>query len=225
VLNFATRVFREAIDFLRQAIDGKRSGDRRSQRRRHRFCASCRSGRLLHRRYRSSQRRLRQLLRLPAALVKNAPALIPTPIPAPAVVAAPGISPANARITITLNQIPLGEALRYIASQAGLKVKVEPYAVSIIPISEQSADLITKEYRVPPGFYQHVGQCGSVGISARRLQNCAGSCWPGTGKDTQESTGGHQLVNREGAKEFLEKPGRAVPARRQRETFCRRAAV
>ena len=56
----------------------------------------------------------------------------------------------EARITITLNQIPLGEALRYIASQAGLKVKVEPYAVSIIPINEQSADLFTKEYRVPP---------------------------------------------------------------------------
>ena len=66
-------------------------------------------------------------------------------------VAAPAIYPANARITITSNQIPLGEALRYIASQAGLKVKVEPYAVSIIPISEQSADLLTKEYRVPPG--------------------------------------------------------------------------
>src|SRR5437764_11518918 len=46
------------------------------------------------------------------------------PIVAPAVVAASAIAPENARITITLNQIPLGEALRYIASQAGLKVKV-----------------------------------------------------------------------------------------------------
>src|SRR5205085_2245091 len=40
-----------------------------------------------------------------------------TPIPAapiaPAVVSAPAISPSDARITITLNQIPLGEALRY----------------------------------------------------------------------------------------------------------------
>src|SRR5437762_5633939 len=67
------------------------------------------------------------------------------PIVAPAVVAASAIAPENARITITLNQIPLGEALRYIASQAGLKVKVEPYAVSIIPITEQSNDLITQE--------------------------------------------------------------------------------
>jgi hypothetical protein len=70
-------------------------------------------------------------------------------VPVPA---APPISPSDARITLTLNQIPLGEALRYIASQAGLKVKVEPYAISIIPINEQSSDLFTKEYRVPPGF-------------------------------------------------------------------------
>src|SRR5438309_3675712 len=85
------------------------------------------------------------------------------PVVAPAVVAASAISPAQARITISLNQIPLGEALRYIASQAGLKVKVEPYAVSIIPISEQSNDLITKEYRVPPGF---ISTSVNVGVSA-----------------------------------------------------------
>src|SRR5438094_5476019 len=74
------------------------------------------------------------------------------PVIARPVVAAAATSPAEARITITLNQIPLGEALRYIANQAGLKVKAEPYAVSIITITEQSNDMITKEYRVTPGF-------------------------------------------------------------------------
>jgi type II secretory pathway component GspD/PulD (secretin)/tetratricopeptide (TPR) repeat protein len=66
---------------------------------------------------------------------------------------APVSGPAGARITVTLDNIPLGEALRYIASQAGLKVKVEPYAVSIIPLTEQSNDLITKRYHVPPEFF------------------------------------------------------------------------
>jgi general secretion pathway protein D len=61
--------------------------------------------------------------------------------------------PAGARITVTLDNIPLGEALRYVANQAGLKVKVEPYAVAIIPLSEQSNDLITKRYHVPPEFF------------------------------------------------------------------------
>ena len=130
------------------------------------------------------------------------------PIAAPAVVAAPAISPADARITITLNQIPLGEALRYIASQAGLKVKVEPYAVSIIPISEQSNDLITKEYRVPPGF---ISSSVNVGASALNQPARMAAGGGGTGKDTQETTGGHQLVNREGAKEFLESQGVTFP--------------
>src|SRR5206468_1518890 len=48
---------------------------------------------------------------------------------------APMAGPAGGRITVTLDNIPLGEALRYIATQAGLKVKVEPYAVSIIPLT------------------------------------------------------------------------------------------
>src|SRR5215475_3526135 len=61
--------------------------------------------------------------------------------------------PAAARITVTLDNIPLGEALRYVANQAGLKVKVEPYAIAVIPLSEQSNDLITKRYHVPPEFF------------------------------------------------------------------------
>ncbi len=137
------------------------------------------------------------------------------PVVAPAVVAASAISPASARITISLNQIPLGEALRYIASQAGLKVKVEPYAVSIIPISEQSNDLITKEYRVPPGF---ISTSVNVGVSAlgqgayTKAPGATAAAGPtGTAKDTQESTGGHQLINREGAREFLESQGVPFP--------------
>ena len=149
------------------------------------------------------------------------PSAVTTPIPAkpivaPALVSAAPIAPSEARITITLNQIPLGEALRYIAAQAGLKVKVEPYAVSIIPITEQSNDLITKEYRVPPGFIST-----SVNVGPSALQRAAyktGEAAPaaaggatGTGKDTEESTGGHQLVNREGAREFLESQGVPFP--------------
>src|SRR5438067_8226486 len=66
---------------------------------------------------------------------------------------APITGPAAARITVTLDNIPLGEALRYVANQAGLKVKIEPYAVTVIPLSEQSNELITKRYHVPPEFF------------------------------------------------------------------------
>jgi general secretion pathway protein D len=135
----------------------------------------------------------------------------PTGAPSPAMVAPapPLIAPTDARITITLNQIPLGEALRYIASQAGLKVKVEPYAVSIIPVSEQSSDMFTKEYRVPPSFLT-----GNVTPSAASLNQPAAvtAASGGTGKDTQESTGGRLLVSRETAKDFLAAQGVAFPA-------------
>lgn len=116
--------------------------------------------------------------------------------------------PAEARITITLNQIPLGEALRYIASQAGLKLKVEPYAVSIIPISEMTNDLLTKQYRVPPGFIAtSLNPSGSALAQAPATSGRTATQPAGTAKDTQESTGGRLLVNREGAKQFLESQG------------------
>lgn len=122
----------------------------------------------------------------------------------PAVSVNVGHSPSTTdpRITLTLNEIPLAEALRYIANQAGLKVKVEPYAISMIPISEQSSDLFTKEYRVPPGFIS-----GSLTPHASALSEPMNSKGGGTGKDTQETTGGRLLVTREGAKEFLEQQG------------------
>ncbi|MEY2479783.1 MAG: ral secretion pathway protein [Verrucomicrobiota bacterium] len=158
---------------------------------------------------------------VPGAPPETAAAATPvtaTPVPA-ATIAAPAFSAADARITITLNEIPLGEALRYIASQAGLKVKVEPYAVSIIPITEQSNDLLTREYRVPPGF---ISSTVNIGVSALNQPAAAaatgapGAPAPvapvtGVGKDTQESTGGHQLVNREGAREFLQSQGVPFP--------------
>ena len=129
----------------------------------------------------------------------------------PATPSLPPVNPAEARITLTLNQIPLGEALRYIASQAGLKVKVEPYAVLILPLSEQSNELTTKEYRVPPGF---ISSTVNVGVSAltKGPTKAGGAAAPGgTGKDTQETTGGQLLVNREGAREFLESQGVPFP--------------
>ena len=99
-------------------------------------------------------------------LGSHVPAAAPVPVEpaAPLPNASPGASAApvpvaptpietGGQITISLHDIPLGEALRYIANQAGLKVKVEPYAVLILPLSEQRNDLITKRYYVPPEFF------------------------------------------------------------------------
>jgi len=86
-----------------------------------------------------------------------APAAATTPAvpdPAAAATGAPVGPTANAdtKVTLSLNNVPLIEALRYLTELAGLKYKVEPFAVSIVPNSENTDDLLTKEYRVPPGF-------------------------------------------------------------------------
>ena len=51
-------------------------------------------------------------------------------------------SPADARITVSLTNIPLLEALRYVTGLANLKFKVEPYAVSIVPQSEPTDTVV-----------------------------------------------------------------------------------
>ncbi|MEP6699535.1 MAG: type II and III secretion system protein, partial [Verrucomicrobiota bacterium] len=77
-------------------------------------------------------------------------------------------------------------------------------------------DLLTKEYRVPPGFISGSITGSSSSLSAAPAAPAAAPAVPvatgaGTGTGTQESTGGHQLVNREGAREFLESQGVAFP--------------
>ncbi|HWB61376.1 MAG TPA: Amuc_1098 family type IV pilus outer membrane protein, partial [Chthoniobacteraceae bacterium] len=59
---------------------------------------------------------------------------------------------AEPRITLNLSNIPLSAALDFTTKLAGLKYKIEPYAVKIVPLSENIEQLITKEYKVPPGF-------------------------------------------------------------------------
>jgi general secretion pathway protein D len=105
---------------------------------------------------------------------------------------APVGGPAGARITVTLDNIPLGEALRYIASQAGLKVKVEPYAVSVIPLTEQSNDLITKRYHVPPEFFG-----GPLDVGYYIGTNVSGGGGQGQGGNAQPAPVAEKVIERQ----------------------------
>lgn len=96
------------------------------------------------------------------------------------------------KINLALNDIPLGEALKYIASAANLKVKVEPYAVAIVPLSEPTETLISKEYKVPPGF-----------ISSAPAGNSPAGGLPAAGDSGS--------VGKAGAKEFLITQGVTFP--------------
>src|SRR5205823_9033004 len=68
------------------------------------------------------------------------------------------------------------------------------------------------EYRVPPDFISTTLTSSYSALEAGAYKTKKGLAAPsGTGKDTQESTGGAQLVTREGAKEFLEAQGVQFP--------------
>jgi general secretion pathway protein D len=78
----------------------------------------------------------------------------------PTVNGLPGSGPATAdagtttepHVTLSLSHVPLFVALDYMAKLSNLKLKIDPYAVSIVPLSEPTDILITKEYQVPPTF-------------------------------------------------------------------------
>jgi general secretion pathway protein D len=105
---------------------------------------------------------------------------------------------AASRITLGLTDIPLRAAINYVANAANLKLKVEPYAVSVVLQSTPTDVLITKEYKVPPGF-----------ITALPA---AGSAAPAPGAGSSLAPGSQSSVAaRSGAREFLETSGVTFP--------------
>jgi general secretion pathway protein D len=64
----------------------------------------------------------------------------------------PGTAPATATISLDLKDVPMSEALRYITELGGMKYKVEPYAVVVVPLSEVGNEMYTRTFKVPPDF-------------------------------------------------------------------------
>ncbi len=164
-----------------------------------------------------AKRDINIFLKLPTAGARPAaPTAAPAPIDATAIPGLPSdataaqapLATANSRITLTMSNLPLSEALRYVASQAGLKVKVEPYAVSIVPVTDQTDALITADFRVPPNFISNSTTGGTSGA----LQQEAVSAQGGGGGGTRDNTGaGTVTIARQDAKTFLEASGVTFP--------------
>ena len=78
--------------------------------------------------------------------------------------AAAPLPSASTRVTLTMSRLPLLEALRYLAKEVGLKVRVETYAVSLVPLTEDADPLLNATFRVSPGFIpnQTSGQTGGA---------------------------------------------------------------
>lgn len=101
------------------------------------------------------------------------------------------------RITLNLSNVPLFEVLRYVALQAGLRVKVEPFAVSVVPLDKATDALEVREFKVPPGFI--------TGTSGGDTES---ETFAGRGTDGAEVP---RLSARQNAKDFLEAQGVAFP--------------
>jgi len=125
------------------------------------------------------------------------------------------VATADTRISLSLSRIPLDAALRYVAQQAGLKVKIEPYAVSIVPVSEDTTSLIQAEFKVPPGLFgSSVGSFGASALSqgASSATGGGGGGAGGIGGATRDVSGaGSSVIQRADAHKFLEDSGVTFP--------------
>jgi len=79
-------------------------------------------------------------------------------------------------VSVHLRKGSLRLALEDLATAAKLKVKVEPYAVAFVPLSEQTDPLVTKEYLSPGDFF-------------RSIQKKAGEAPPPSAKEILTSHG------------------------------------
>lgn len=66
----------------------------------------------------------------------------------------PGAAPSTATISLDLKDVPLSEALRYVTELGGMKYKVEPFAVVVVPISDVSTEIYTRTFKVPAHFME-----------------------------------------------------------------------
>lgn len=109
---------------------------------------------------------------------------------------APDAPENSSRITLSLTDVPLRAAIDYVARAANLKLKVEPYSVVVVPQSEPTDVLVTKEYKVPPSFITSLPANAGGGSAPV----------PGVAAGSQPS-----VAARSGAREFLESQGVTFP--------------
>jgi general secretion pathway protein D len=131
------------------------------------------------------------------------------PAAAAVVAGAPVGNPADAHITVSLTNIPLGEALRYVTSLANLKYKVEEYAVSVVPLNVPTDALFTKEWKVPPSMFAGAPGAGAANPLDLGATTAGAGGAAAAGGDRTRGTSG--LAARVDAKDSLTAAGVVFP--------------
>lgn len=108
----------------------------------------------------------------------------------------------KAAISLSMQNVPMDEVLRYVTEMAGVSYRVEPHAVVITSIGEKNSAMVHRSYRVPPDFIQNSATttpaAGAPGGDPFATPPAAG-------------TSGGLTLRRLGAKEFLESRGVQFP--------------
>jgi general secretion pathway protein D len=113
-----------------------------------------------------------------------------------------GAAPSTAQITLDLHDVPMQEALRYITELAGMKYKIEPYAVVVVPLTETTTEQFTKQYKVPPDFLSSGGGDAGGAAPAGAAPDPFAAAAP---------AGGGGIKGKPGAKEILMAAGISFP--------------
>lgn len=105
------------------------------------------------------------------------------PAAAPAAAVAP--TPINP-VTLNVTNVPMIEALRFISSITNLQVKVEEYAVLLLPPNDNSDLFQTHTFAVPPGFFE----------GGLRAHTAAAGSTEGTNVETVKVDAKQQLIDK-----------------------------
>lgn len=103
---------------------------------------------------------------------------------------------------LSLRNVPLAEALKYICDKTKLRYKVDDFAVTLVPATETDEDLFTRSFRVPPDFMSKLGGGGGAGDDSASDDPFASDAGGGTTRT---------LAPRKSLKELLETNGVSFP--------------
>ena len=102
---------------------------------------------------------------------------------------------------LVLRNVPVGEVLKYLCENTKMRVKVEEYAVVLVPMTETDVELYTRAFRVPPDFIPTTAEAGDGGGGAATDPFAT----------TTGAAAGSTLRPRPKAKEYLESLGVPFP--------------
>jgi general secretion pathway protein D len=69
----------------------------------------------------------------------------------------PDVSESAKTFTLNLTNVPLEHALRYITHLAGVKYKVEEFAILVVRLVDNTEVLLRRQFNVPPSFFPSTG--------------------------------------------------------------------